>query len=130
MELETGPTPAPEPPERTEPVAREDAVRPDGPAAAVMISAGIGALVLAILVVIAEAKESFKNSLAYSDRVGPLSGKTIWAVVAFAVSWLVLSVVLRRREVDLGKAAVLASVLLALALVGTFSPFFELFKPE
>jgi hypothetical protein len=31
---------------------------------------------------------------------------------------------------NLRAVAVVAGVLLALALVGTFSPFFELFKPE
>jgi hypothetical protein len=84
----------------------------------------------AVLVVIAEANESFATSLAYSDRVGPLSGKTIWAVVAYAGSWAILAVALRGRRMSLRAVAVLAGLLLALALVGTFSPFFELFKSE
>jgi hypothetical protein len=130
MEGEPRRIPEPARSEPVEPVTTVGVVRRDGPAAAAMLAAGIGSLVLAVLVVVAEAKESFKESLAYSDRVGPLSGKTIWAVVAFAVSWLVLGIVLRRRDVDLGKVAIITSVLLGLALIGTFSPFFEMFQPE
>jgi len=104
--------------------------RPDGPIAAVLLATGIGALVLAILVVWAEASESFKDSLAYSDRVGPLAGKTIWAVVAFVVSWAGLHAALRRREVNLRAVWMITLVLLALGLLGTFSPFFELFAPS
>ena len=112
--------------------AAEAAVRerPNGPIAAVLLATGIGSLVLAILVVVAEASESFKESLAYSERVGPLSGKTIWAVVAFLASWVVLAVVLRRRELSLAKVTIVAGILLALGFVGTFAPFFELFAPE
>lgn len=130
MEGEPRRIPEPAQPEPVGPVATVGVVRRDGPAAAAMLAAGIGSLVLAVLVVVAEANESFKESLAYSDRVGPLSGKTIWAVVAFAVSWLVLGIVLRRRDVDLGKVAIITSVLVGLALIGTFSPFFEMFQPE
>jgi hypothetical protein len=110
--------------------AREALDRPNGPVAAVLLATGIGSLVLAILVVWAEASESFADSLAYSDRVGPLSGKTIWAVVAFLVSWAGLHAVLRRRDVNLHNVWLITLALLALGLLGTFSPFFELFAPE
>ena len=102
---------------------------PNGPVAAVLLATGIGSLVLAVLVVWAEASESFTDSLAYSDRVGPLSGKTIWAVVAFLVSWAGLHAVLRRRDVNLRAVWLITLALLALGLLGTFSPFFELFAP-
>ncbi|MGZ4322334.1 MAG: hypothetical protein ACXVHJ_09860 [Solirubrobacteraceae bacterium] len=36
----------------------------------------------------------------------------------------------RRRDVDLSKVWLITVVLLGLALLGTFSPFFELFAPE
>jgi len=109
--------------------AREARARPDGPVAAVLLATGIGSLVLAILVVWAEASESFKDSLAYSDRVGPLAGKTIWAVVAFVISWAGLHAGLRRRDVNLRAVWMITLALLALGLLGTFSPFFELFAP-
>ena len=45
-------------------------------------------------------------------------------------SWAILSVALRGRRMNLRAAAVVAGVLLALGLVGTFSPIFELFNPD
>jgi hypothetical protein len=106
------------------------ATRPSGPIAAVMLAVGIGSLVLAVLVIAAEASESFAQSLAYSDRVGPLSGKTIWSVVAFLVSWAVLAATIGRRNVDLRRVSIITAVMVGLALLGTFSPFFELFAPD
>jgi hypothetical protein len=95
-----------------------------------LLSVGLGSLALAALVIWAEASESFADSLTYNDRVGPLSGKVIWAVGVFAASWLVLGLLLRRRNVPLIPVAVVSALLIALALVGTFSPFFELFTAE
>jgi hypothetical protein len=106
------------------------AERPSGPVAAALLAAGLGSLVLAILVIVAEASESFANSLAYNDRVGPLSGKVIWALVAYAGSWLVLWGVLRRRDFPLATAAIACAVLVGLAFIGTFAPFFQLFAPD
>jgi hypothetical protein len=123
-------TAAPQPPDPQERTVQPVVARPNGPVAAVLLATGIGALVLAILVILAEASTSFADSLAYSDRVGPLAGKTIWAVVAFLGSWLGLSAVLRNREVPLGKVALVAAVLVGLALIGTFAPFFQLFTSD
>lgn len=105
-------------------------VRPNGPVGAAVLAAGIGSLVLAVLVIIAEASVSFADSLAYSERVGPLAGKTIWAVVAYLGSWLVLGFALRYREVNLRTVTIVAALLIALALIGTFAPFFQLFMAE
>jgi hypothetical protein len=123
------PAPASPPDTSRAAVTRDYGDRPNGPVAAVLLATGIGSLVLAILTVWAEASESFKDSLAYSDDVGPLSGKTIWAVVAFVVSWAGLHAVLRRHDVNLNTVWLITLGLLALGLVGTFSPFFQLFAP-
>jgi hypothetical protein len=104
--------------------------KPNGPVAAVLLATGIGGVVLAALTIWAEASTGFKDSLAYDLEVGPLSGKTIWGTAAFFGSWAILGLALRRREVDLKKVGVVAAVLVGLALVGTFSLFFELFTEE
>ena len=97
----------------------EAAERPSGPVAAVQLATGIGARVFA-----------HKGVVAYDQEVGPLSGKTIWGVVAFAVSWLILGVALRNRNPALRTVAIVAGALLVLALIGTFAPFFQLFAPD
>lgn len=123
--MEARATPSPPPP----PPSAAAGAKPNGPVAAVLLATGIGSFVLAVLVVWASASESFAESLAYDLEVGPLSGKTLWASFAFFASWAVLGVALRRREVDLRKVAIVVAVLVGLGLLGTFSPFFELFAP-
>ena len=81
-------------------------------------------------VLAAEASASIKEGLAVSQRVGPLSGKTIGAVAIWLLAWLVLHLVLRGRA-KLSPAVVGASVvLLGLGVLGTFPTFFQLFTTE
>jgi hypothetical protein len=96
----------------------------------VVIATGIGALVLGIFTVLSEASESVHEFLEFSERVGPLSGKTVFAAAAFFLSWGGLHLTLRTREVDWRPAITVLLVLLAVALVLTFPPFFQLFKSE
>lgn len=110
-------------------VASAADARPTGPVAAMLLATGIGALVLGVLVVAAAASESFATSLAYSERVGPLAGKTIWATVAFLVSWAGLTVALRGRDVNLRTILLISGIMLALGLLCTFPPFFQAFAP-
>ena len=104
--------------------------KPNGPAVAVMIATGIGAVVLGILTVLSEASEGIHEFLEWSERVGPLSGKTILATAAFLLSWGGLQMALRDRDVAWRTATVALLALLAIALVLTFPPFFQLFKSE
>src|SRR6266508_4269936 len=81
-----------------------------GPAAAVVVAAGIGALVLGIFTTLAEASTGMKDWLQWNDRVGPLSGKTILAVIAFFASWAVLHFLWRTAQ--LAKNAITARIVL------------------
>ena len=103
-------------------------VRADGPVVAVMLASGIGALVLGIFTVLSEADEGIHEFLEFTERVGPLSGKVVLATAAFVVSWGGLHLALRDREVAWRTALTVTIVLLAIALVLTFPPFFQLFK--
>ena len=106
-------------------------VRSSGAAAAALLAAGIGALVLGILTTAAEMSETLKDGLTFSDPVGPLSGKTIIASAAFFVSWPILHYALRNREPSIARAVMWTSALLiAAGLLFTFPPFFELFAAE
>jgi hypothetical protein len=101
--------------------------RPSGPAAAAMIAAGIGTLCLGLLTTLSEASTGFADFLQWNDRVGPLSGKTILSVIAYAAGWAVLYGLWREKEVPLRTAMRATLLLVALGLVGTFPKFFELF---
>jgi hypothetical protein len=106
------------------------ATKPNGPAAAVMLASGIGALVLGLLTTFAVISEGLKDFLQLDDGVGPLSGKTSFAVVAFLASWGALHAALRDRQVEWRTVIGATIVLLAIALVLTFPPFFEAFESE
>lgn len=104
--------------------------RPNGPVAAALIAGGVGSAVLGLATTLAEASSVIKDLLNWYNPVGPLIGKTGVAVIAFAVSWIVLHGLYRGKEVNLQRAATLAFVLLAVGLIGTFPPFFTLFAAE
>lgn len=104
--------------------------KPFGPVAAAFLSAGIGSLVLGVLTTLAEASESIKSSLEWSKSVGPLIGKTLLAVIAFVVSWVILHVVLRGKDPDPKKVFTWTAVLVAAGLILTFPTFFLMFAPE
>ncbi len=104
--------------------------KPFGPVAAVFLAAGIGALVLGVLTTLAEASEGVKSWLEWSTSVGPLSGKTIIAVIAFVVAWVVLGIGLRGRNPKPSTIFTWTAVLVAVGLVLTFPTFFQAFAPE
>ena len=104
--------------------------KPFGPVAAVFLAAGVGALVLGILTTLAEANDGIKSWLEWSTSVGPLSGKTIIAVIAFVVAWVVLGIGLRGRNPKPSGVFTWTAVLVAVGLVLTFPTFFQAFAPE
>jgi hypothetical protein len=104
--------------------------KPEGPVAAAILAAGIGCLALGILTTLAEASESIKDWLNWNDDVGPLSGKTVGAVIVWLVAWAVLHVVYRSRAFETRRALMIALVLIALGVVGTFPTFFQAFSSE
>jgi hypothetical protein len=106
------------------------AAMPDGPLAAALLAAGIGALALGLLTTMAEASEAFRGRLNLNAGVGPLSGKTIWATVIFVVAWIVLYALMRHRDGVLRAATMVFIVLTVLGLLGTFPIFFQAFAPE
>jgi hypothetical protein len=104
--------------------------RPEGPAVAALFALGVGAFVLGLLTTLAEASATVKGWLELNSAVGPLSGKTIFAVVAWAGAWAVLHPVLRTRARLTNRVLITTGVLLFLGLLGTFPTFFEAFAAE
>ena len=103
------------------------AAPPSGPAAAAMLAAGFGALILGILTTLAEGVTSIHDWLQFDDRVGPLSGKTIISVAVFFGTWGLLTAVWRRSDPPLQRIAAVTAVLVILGLAGTFPIFFQAF---
>lgn len=107
----------------------EAADKPEGPVAAAILAAGIGALALGVLTTLAEASAPIKEFLNLYDPVGPLSGKTTGAIVIWLVAWLVLHLIYRTKPVESRLALTVSLVLIALGVIGTFPVFFQAFAP-
>ncbi|GAB3243937.1 hypothetical protein [Nocardioides dilutus] len=103
--------------------------KPEGPISAAILAGGVFALALGILTTLAEASVDIKDFLNFYDPVGPLSGKTIGAVVIWVVAWVVLHLMYRDKALESRKALTAALVLIALGVVGTFPIFFQAFAP-
>lgn len=103
--------------------------KPEGPIAAAILAAGIGAFALGILTTLAEANESIKEFLNLYDPVGPLSGKTTGAVIIWLVAWAILHLMYRTKAVESRKELAASLVLIGLGVLGTFPIFFQAFAP-
>lgn len=107
--------------------------KPNGPALAALLSAGIGSLALGIFTTLAQAHAGFKalmdldKNLGLGRGVGPLSGKTIYAVAIWLVAWAISAYVMRGRSYAARPYIVATFVLVGIGLLGTFPAFFENF---
>jgi hypothetical protein len=104
--------------------------KPLGPVVAAMIAGGVGSFVLGLMTTLNEASESVHGALEWSEPVGPLSGKTGVAVIAWLIAWPILHVVFRGRGTTLKTAFTITMILVALGVLGTFPTFFEAFAGE
>lgn len=116
--------------ETIEPVAVPEEDRPTGPVAAAVLATGIGAFVLGLFTTLSEASTGIHDFLEFSDDVGPLSGKTIFGVIAYFGSWAILHAVWRRQNPALRPILIATVVLVALGILGTFPTFFQAFAAE
>ncbi|MEW5988790.1 MAG: hypothetical protein AB1791_19365 [Chloroflexota bacterium] len=98
-----------------------------GPAAAALIAGGIGALVIGLMTTGAEISEGLKNVLNWWNPAGPLVGKTGLGIIVWLISWFVLNRLWKDKAYDLGKAFTITLILIAVGLVLTFPPVFEIF---
>lgn len=99
----------------------------NGPIVAAMLAAGIGCFVLGLMVSLTQGSKAIMGILNWYDPVGPLIGKTIVALVAWLVSWAILSSKWKHQSVTFGKIYTATLILVALGLLGSFPPFFDLF---
>ena len=99
----------------------------NGPAAAAILAAGIGSFAFGFAVCLSQAVKAVANFFTLSAAVGPLAGKTSASIVVWLVSWIILALILKNRQVSLAKVFIAALVLIGLGLLGTFPPFYDMF---
>jgi branched-subunit amino acid permease len=104
--------------------------KPNGPAAAAFLAAGIGSAALGVFTILAETFEGVGSFLELYAPVGPLSGKTTFAVVVWLVAWGALYGAWRSKEVSWRMVWTPTLVLVGIGFVLTFPLVFLAFAPE
>jgi hypothetical protein len=97
----------------------------NGEAAAAILAAGIGSLVLGFVTAVSEVAGSLRPLMAFYRPAGPVSGRTMLAIVVWLVSWLLLHFFWKSRQVDFSKVVAWSVIFVVLGLAGTFPPPFE-----
>jgi hypothetical protein len=98
---------------------------PSGPAAAVVMAAGLACATLGLLSVLTAASSDVSDALTLSERVGDVSGISTATAAVFFTTWAALTLAWRRADPPLLRIALAAGALIALGLLGTFPPFFN-----
>lgn len=99
----------------------------NGSGAAAILSAGIGAFMLAVFAIAADKVASIKSMMVFYKPTGPLSGVTTSAILVWLIVWVILERRWSKRNVGLGRVSAVALVLLGLSLLLTFPPVVDLF---
>lgn len=98
----------------------------NGPGAAAVLAAGVGAAALGVFAVLGDMSPAFKKLMIFYRPTGPLSGVTTAAVIVWLLTWGFLEWRWKQKTVPMGRVAVAACVLLAVGLLLTFPPFADL----
>jgi len=98
----------------------------NGTGAAAVLSAGIGCFALAVLACVADKVAAVKQWMNIYKPTGPLSGVTTAAVLIWLLSWGLLAIRWRDRDVALGRVCAIGFVLLVLGVLLTFPPIADL----
>jgi hypothetical protein len=100
------------------------------PAAAAFLAAGIGCLGYGLVIVLVEAIPNFKKFLTFSNDVGPLSGKVTFGIGIWLLAWVVTYLAMRNRKVNFNLVFIISMALLAVGLLFSFPPFYEIFTAK
>ncbi|OFZ30687.1 MAG: hypothetical protein A2622_13535 [Bdellovibrionales bacterium RIFCSPHIGHO2_01_FULL_40_29] len=100
----------------------------NGPPLASLTAAGIGSFSLGLFVVLTEAfPQAMKPLMTLDSGVGPLSGKTCYAVGIYFLSWIILYFCFKNKQLKEMFWIKVTFLFLFLALLTTFPPVFLLF---
>ncbi|MEO6776122.1 MAG: hypothetical protein ABI467_24395 [Kofleriaceae bacterium] len=105
-----------------------DDVSASGPAWAAILAATVGCACFGVLVDVSEAFKGFSRALSFYEPTGDLSGKSTLAVAAWLATWIILHSCWKGRNIERpSRVALVSGLLVLVALVTTFPPFFGLF---
>ncbi len=98
-------------------------------------AAGVACLVLGIFVTLYEFSSAvsgflkFDANVGFGKGVGPLSGRVGIAIIAYVISWVVLHLMWRGKELNFRTVLLVSLVLVGLGFALTFPPIFKLAAP-
>jgi len=107
--------------------------KPNGSAVAAFLSAMIGLLTMGIVHTATDASTSFSNWVLMVGKlwipnaqgIGPYSGKETFLLLGWLLSWAVLHLLLRKRDMKLAIPVVVFVVGMALATLLIYTPFID-----
>ena len=96
-----------------------------GVIAATFLAALIGLLVFAVVNIAADVNSGFRTSITLNSGIGPYSGKQVFLIASWFISWPILHFLLRNRDVNLRRwfGVFLVGMLVAVLLM--WPPVFE-----
>ncbi len=98
---------------------------PTGAAMAALLAAAIGLLSLGLANIYSAIDTGFKAAITLNSGIGPYSGKEVFLFAGWFGSWVVLHLVLRRREVSVKKWFGVFMVLMLVATLLVWPPVSE-----
>ena len=98
----------------------------NGPAAAAILAAGIGALALGVFAFTGDQWPAVNRFFTFYLPTGPLSGVTTSAIAVWLVVWFGFARRWRAKTVAVGKVNLAAFAALAIGILLTFPPFADL----
>jgi hypothetical protein len=100
----------------------------NGPAAAAILSAGLGCALVGILSFAGDASDAIGRMLNFYNPTGTLSGVTTVAIAGWLVAWALLNRAWQKQTVPMVRIMVGAFGLLAVGFVLTFPPAMDLLQ--
>lgn len=100
--------------------------KPSGPAAAALLSVGVGSLALGVFTFLAENVKSIGKALNWYHPAGNLTGKTGLAIILWLVLWVILGKAWQGKDVELGRIYTVTLVLITIGFLLTFPIVFQM----
>ena len=109
-----------------EPVGEPVALRfKTGVLVAALLAALIGLIVFAVVNIAADVNSGFRTSITLNSGIGPYSGKQVFLIGSWLLTWPILHFLLRNRDVNLRRWFGVFLVGLLVAVLLMWPPVFE-----